>query len=146
MPSAGRSSQKRNLTMSVITSEMQVHWHSLQPLFLIRDEAEYDEAIVTLNALLDEVGNDEQHPLSELLNVLGTVIHAYEEKHYPIPECSGIDVLQALMEEHQLEPASLPELGEPNIVAQILNEERELTVSQIRALAARFRISPAAFV
>lgn len=146
MPSAGRNSRKRNLTMSVITSEMQVHWHSLQPLFLIRDEAEYDEAIATLNALLDEVGNNEQHPLSELLNVLGTVIHAYEEKHYPIPECSGIDVLQALMEEHQLEPAALPELGAPNIVAQILNEERELTVSQIRALAARFRISPAAFV
>ena len=132
--------------MSVITSEMQAHWRSLQPLFLIRDEAEYDEAIATLNALLDEVGNDEQHPLSELLNVLGTVIHAYEEKHYPIPECRGIDILQALMEEHQLEPAALPELGAPDIVAQILNEERELTVSQIRALAARFRISPAAFV
>lgn len=146
MPSAGRSSQKRNLIMSIITSEMQAHWRSLQPLFLIRDEAEYDAAIATLNALLDEVGNDEQHPLSELLNVLGTVIHAYEEKHYPIPECSGIDVLQALMEEHQLEPAALPELGAPNIVEQILNEERELTVSQIRALAARFRISPAAFV
>ena len=146
MPSAGRSSQKRNLIMSVITSEMKAHWHSLQPLFSIRDEAEYDEAIATLNALLDEVGNDEQHPLSELLNVLGTVIHACEEKHYPIPEYSGIDVLQALMEEHQLEPAALPELGAPDIVEQILNEERELTVSQIHALAARFRISPAAFV
>ena len=42
--------------------------------------------IATLNALIDEVGTNEQHPLYELLDTLGTVIHAYEEKHYPIPE------------------------------------------------------------
>jgi len=90
--------------MSVIAKDIQTHWRILQPLLSIRDEAEYDKAIATLNALIDEVGTDEQHPLYELLDTLGTVIHAYEEKHHPIPECSGVEVLKLLMEEHQLEP------------------------------------------
>ena len=75
--------------MSVIAKDIQTHWRVLQPLFSIRNEKEYDKAIVTLNALIDEVGTDEQHPLYELLDTLGTVIHAYEEKHHPILGCDG---------------------------------------------------------
>ena len=132
--------------MSVIAKDIQTHWRVLQPLFSIRDEAEYDRAIATLNALIDEVGTNEQHPLYELLDTLGTVIHAYEEKHHPIPECSGVEVLKLLMEEHQLEPSDLTELGPPNIVLEILNEKRELTVTHIHTLAETFQVSPAVFV
>ena len=77
--------------MSVIGKDIQTHWRILQPLLSIRDEAEYDKAIATLNALIDEVGTDEQHPLYELLDTLGTLIHAYEEKHHPICECDGVE-------------------------------------------------------
>ena len=132
--------------MSVIAEDILTHWRIVQPLFSIRDEAEYDRAISTLNALIDEVGTDEQHPLYELLDTLGTVIHAYEEKHHPIPECSGVEVLKLLIEEHQLEPTDLPELGAPDIVLEILNGERELTVTHIHALAKVFQVSPAVFV
>lgn len=132
--------------VSLIAKDIQAHWRVLQPLFLIRDEAEYDKAILTLNALIDEVGTDEQHPLYELLDTLGTVIQAYEEKHHPIPECSGIEVLKLLMEEHRLEPADLPDLGPPDFVLEILNGERDLTVTHIRTLAERFQVSPAVFV
>ena len=132
--------------MSVIAKDIQTHWRILQPLLSIRDEAEYDKAIATLNALIDEVGTDEQHPLYELLDTLGTVIHAYEEKHHPIPECSGVEVLKLLMEEHQLEPGDLSELGPSDIVLEILKGERDLTVTHIHALAERFQVSPAVFV
>ncbi len=132
--------------MSVISEEIQVHWRVVQPLFSIRDEKEYDKAITTLNTLIDEVGNDEQHPLYELLDTLGTVIHAYEEKNHSIPECSGVEVLRLLMEEHQLEPSDLTELGPPNIVLEILSGDRDLTVTHIRALAETFQVSPAVFV
>ena len=132
--------------MNVITKDIQAHWRVVQPLFSIRDEDEYDKAIATLNALIDEVGTDEQHPLYELLDTLGTVIHAYEEKRYPIPECNGIEVLKFLMEEHQLEPADLPELGPPGIVLEILNGERDLTVTHIRTLAERFQVASAVFI
>ena len=120
--------------------------HIIQPLFSIRDENEYDEAITTLNALIDEVGTNEQHPLYELLDTLGTIIHAYEEKHHPIPECSGVEALKFLMEEHQLEPVDLPNLGPSDVVLEILNGERDLTVPHIRTLAERFQVSPAVFV
>ena len=132
--------------MSVIAKEIQMHWRVVQPLFLIRDEEEYDKAIATLNALIDEVGTNEQHPLYELLDTLGTVIHAYEEKHYPIPECSGIELLKFLMEEHQLEPSDLSALGSPEIVLEILKGEQDLTVTHIHVLAEAFQVSPAVFV
>ena len=132
--------------MSVIAKDILTHWRIVQPLFSMRDEDEYDKAIVTLNTLIDEVGTDEQHPLYELLDTLGTVVHAYEERHHPIPECNGVEVLKLLMEEHQLEPADLTELGPPDIVLEILNRKRDLTVTHIHALAETFQVSPAVFV
>ena len=86
--------------MSVVPEDIQLHWRILQPLFSIRNESEYNLAIERLNALIDEIGANQQHPLYGLLDTLGTVIHAYEEKHYPMPECSGVEIFQHLMEEH----------------------------------------------
>ena len=132
--------------MSVIAKDIQRHWRVVQPLFSIRNEGEYDKAVATLNALIDEVGTNEQHPLYELLDTLGTIIHAYEEKYHPIPECSGIEVLKFLMEEHQIELSDLSALGPPDIVLEILKGERDLTVTHIHALAEMFQVSPAVFV
>ena len=132
--------------MNVIAKDIQSHWRIVQPIFSVRDENEYDKAVETLNVLIDEVGTDEEHPLYELLDTLGTVIHAYEEKHYPVPECSGVEALKFLMEEHQLEPKDMPNLGSSDTVLEILNGDRDLTVTHIRTLAERFQISPAVFV
>jgi HTH-type transcriptional regulator / antitoxin HigA len=117
-----------------------------EQLLSIRNEREYDLAVERLNRLLDEVGTDEQHPLYTLLDTLGTLIHAYEEEHHPIPECSGADVLRLLMEEHALTQSDLPEIGSQGVVSEILRGKRELNVRQIRALATRFHVSPAVFI
>jgi HTH-type transcriptional regulator / antitoxin HigA len=132
--------------MTAIPQELQQHWTALSPLLSIRNEHEYDVAVERLNHLLDEVGTDEQHPLYTLLDTLGTLMHAYEEQHYPMPECSGADVLRFLMEEHGLTQADLPEVGSQGVVSDILRGKRELNVRQIRALAKRFRVSPAVFI
>ncbi|MDE0088531.1 MAG: transcriptional regulator [Candidatus Poribacteria bacterium] len=132
--------------MSFNLKEIQVHWSVVQPLFLIRNEKEYDKAVTVLNELIDEVGTDEKHSLYGLLDTLGTVIHAYEDKHHPIPECSGVEMLQFLMKEHQLKPSDLPELGTPDTVSEILEGKRELTVKHIHTLAVRFQVAPAVFV
>ena len=60
--------------MNVIAEDIQAHWNVVCPLFSIRNEHEYDLAIERLNALIDEVGTNEQHPLYELLDTLGAVI------------------------------------------------------------------------
>lgn len=132
--------------MNVLTKDIQIHWATVSPLLSIRNEREYDSAVKRLNKLLDEIGTDEHHPLYGFLDTLGTLIHAYEEEHYPMPESSGADVLRFLMEEHNLTPPDLPEIGPPNVVSGILNAKRQLDVTQIRALAKRFHVSPAVFV
>ena len=132
--------------MNLLTEDIQAHWLAVQPILSIRNEDEYDIAIERLNALIDEVGTDERHPLYDLLDTLGTVIYAYEEKHYPVPECDGIEVLQFLMEEHDLSRDDLPELGTSDTLSRILDGRQELTIRQIRSLAERFHVSPATFV
>ena len=107
---------------------------------------DYELAVDRLNLLVNEVGTDEQHPLYDLLDVLGTVVHAYEEQHYPLPICSGAEILRFLMEEHGLTASDLPELGSPDRVSDILAGKRELDVGQIRTLAKRFHVSPAVFI
>ena len=132
--------------MSIITQNIQKHWHAICPLFVIHNEDDFDMAVERLNHLSDDVDNNERHPVYELLDTLGTVIHAYEEKHYPVPESSGIEMLQFFMNEHGLLISDLQEIGSPNTVSEILDGKRELTVKQIRALAERFHVSPAVFI
>jgi HTH-type transcriptional regulator/antitoxin HigA len=132
--------------MSTITQDIQSYWPAISPLLAIRNEREYDLAVERLNSLLDEVGTNEQHPLYTLLDTLGIVLHAYEEQHQPMPECSGANVLRFLMEEHGLAQSELPDVGSQGVISEILHGKRELNVRQIRALAKRFHVSPAVFV
>src|SRR5687767_7320836 len=106
--------------MSALRKETQEHWQAIGPLLTIRDERDYAAAIERLDSLLTEIGDNEQHPLYGLLDTLGTLIHAYKEEHVPIPEASGPEVLEYLMEEHGLSPEDLPELGGARVVHAIL--------------------------
>ena len=46
-------------------------------------EAEYDELVELLDQLIDEVGEDETHPLASLMEVIGVLIEKYEDEHVP---------------------------------------------------------------
>jgi len=63
-----------------------------------------------------------------------------------MPKVRGAEMLRFLMEEHGLAQSDLPEIGSQGVVSEILNGKRELNVRQIRALARRFKVSPAVFV
>jgi HTH-type transcriptional regulator/antitoxin HigA len=132
--------------MTFATPELQIHWQPIAPLLTIRNEREYNAAVKRLNELVDEIGDNEKHPLYSLLDTLGILIEVYEEEHHPIPEASGADVLRFLIEEHGLTQSSLPEIGSQGVVSEILNGKRELNVRQIRKLAERFHVSPAIFM
>lgn len=132
--------------MSVMTKDIERHWAVIRPLFSLQSEREYNLAIQRIDELVDEIGTDEQHPLYELLDTLGTIVHAYEEQHHKIPECNGAETLRFLMDEHGLTQSDLPEVGSQGVVSEILSGKRDLNVRQIRALAKRFNVSPAVFV
>lgn len=130
----------------MIPETLTPHWIALQPYLSIQSEADYDRAIQQLNELLDEIGTDQTHPLYEFLDTLGNLLHLYEEEHESFPEASGQEILQYLMEDHDLRQADLPEIGSQGVVSEILHGKRSLNVRQIRALAQRFQVSPAVFL
>lgn len=132
--------------MNITVESIMEHWTPISHLFSVKSEEEYDRAIGLLNSLMDEIGTDEQHPLYELLDTLGTLIHTYEEKNYPMPDCDAIGMLCFFMKEHGLTPSNLPEIGSEKIVSEIISGKRELSVREIRLLAKRFHVSPAVFV
>ena len=132
--------------MTTFPRELQCHWAAVSPFLSIRSEEEYDLATARLHSLMDEIGTDEQHPLYTLLDTLGTLMHAYEERHHPMPECSGGDILRFLLDEHGLTQSDLPEIGSQGVVSEILRGKRALNVRQIRALAKRFHVSPSVFI
>ncbi len=132
--------------MTLVNDQIQTYWTNIAPLLIIRNEREYNAAVKRMNELLDEIGTNEKHPLYSLLDTLATLIHAYEEEHYPIPASTGADVLRFLMEEHGVTQSDLPEVGSQGVVSEILNGKRELNVRQIRVLAERFKVSTAVFV
>src|SRR3569833_704081 len=63
------------------------------------------------------------------------LVKAYESKHYPVPTASVADVIQYLMEQHDLTPANItPILGTRSRVSEVLNGKRPLSLSMIRRL------------
>jgi HTH-type transcriptional regulator/antitoxin HigA len=132
--------------MNTLTVELKNHWFALRPMLTIRNSSEYDRAIKRLNQLLDEIGDDEKHPLRGLLDVLSTLIYVYEEEHIPLPEVNGAEMLRFFMEEHGLTQSDRSEVGSQGVISEILNVKRELNVRQIRSLAARFHVSPSVFI
>ena len=57
---------------------------SLVQLRPIHDEAGYNQLVILMNSLLDEVGEDEDHALSGLLELVGDIVSRYEREHYVI--------------------------------------------------------------
>ena len=46
-------------------------------------ESEYQRLVAVLDDLIDVVGEDENHPLASLMEVIGVLVEKYEEEHVP---------------------------------------------------------------
>ena len=108
------------------------------PIGVLRSEKDYRKPMAMLDEIIDEIGQDEAHPLADLAEALAVFIHSYEETHAKIPEATGPEILRSLMETHGLTQSELPEIGSQGVVSEILSGERELNIRQIRHLAKRF--------
>jgi HTH-type transcriptional regulator/antitoxin HigA len=119
---------------------------TLVPLGTLRTKKDYTRAVEMLDAILDEVGEDEKHPMAELADAISVFIEKYEAEHVPIPADKPAVVLKFLMREHDLRQSDLPEIGSQGVVSEVLTGKRELNARQIKRLAKRFNVSPAVFV
>lgn len=116
------------------------------PLGTLRTKKEFTRAVDMLDAILDEIGEDEKHPMAELADALGVFIEKYEAEHVRIPAATPTAMLKFLMQQHGLRQSDLPEIGSQGVVSEVLAGKRELNARQIKRLAKRFGVSPAVFV
>lgn len=119
---------------------------TLLPLGTLHTKKDYVRAVEMLDAILDEIGEDEKHPMAELADAISVFIEKYETEHVPIPSLKPAAVLKFLMSEHDLRQTDLPEIGSQGVVSEVLTGKRELNTRQIKRLAKRFNVSPAVFI
>ena len=113
----------------------------------IHSEDEYEDNVAFMNSLLDVVGDDEEHELADLLDLVGQLVQDYEDTHHAIPDAAPHEVLRFLLDQHELNQSDLAkEIGGQSVVSAILNGKREINARQAKALAARFQVSVAAFL
>ena len=133
--------------MNTQLKEIAKVWPDIQSIFSVpHNEKDYIKLVNLLDSVIDEVGDNESHPLSSLMETIGSLIEAYESQNIPDIEGNPIDTLKALMEEHGLKQSDLPELGSQGVISEILSYKRQLNVRQIKFLSKRFNVSPAVFV
>jgi HTH-type transcriptional regulator / antitoxin HigA len=105
----------------------------------IRSEADYQAALVEIGRLW---GARLGTPEGDRLDVLATLIDAYEAEHDPIDPPDPIDAIRFRMEQQGLTRKDLERvLGTRTRVSEILNRRRNLSIGMIRRLHAEFGIS-----
>ena len=52
-------------------------------VYVPHTEQEYDQMVAFLDELVDQVGEDETHPLASLMDVIGTLVEKYESENVP---------------------------------------------------------------
>ena len=95
----------------------------------IRNEADYRQTLAEVAALM-VAGPDT--PQGEKLDVLTTLLEAYERRHYPVDFPDPVDAIKFEMQRRGLSAADLePMIGKRNRVYEVLNHKRSLSLKMI---------------
>lgn len=98
----------------------------------IKNHRDYERALMEVDRLMDATPNT---PQGDRLDVLATLVAAWEEKHYPIEPPDAIEAIRFAMEQRGLTRRDLePFIGSRARVAEVLNRRRSLTLAMIRRL------------
>lgn len=100
----------------------------------IRTKADYRRALREVSALVD-LDPRPNSPEGERLDVLATLIEAWERKRYPIEAPDAVEAIKFRMEQQGLAPRDLqPMIGGLNRVYEVLARRRPLTMAMVRRL------------
>jgi HTH-type transcriptional regulator/antitoxin HigA len=98
----------------------------------IKTERNYQMALNQIEGLMDARPNT---PEGDRLDVLVTLVQAWEEKHHAIDAPDPVDAIEFAMERRGLTRRDLePFIGSRARVAEVLNHKRSLTLAMIRRL------------
>jgi HTH-type transcriptional regulator/antitoxin HigA len=107
---------------------------NLQPLDLhpLKTESEYEAALLEIESLLEVPPGT---PEAARLDLLATLVDAYEREHFPIPLPDPIEAIRFYLESRGLDAQVLiPILGDQEQVNQVLNRQQPLSLEMIRQL------------
>ena len=100
----------------------------------IHSEADYQATLKEISGLM-ESDPDIGTPAGDRLDVLVTLVQAYEAKHHPITSPDPVEAIKFRMEQSGLSVKDLePVIGKSNRVYEVLNHKRPLTLRMIRNL------------
>lgn len=105
----------------------------------IRTKADYKNAMAEVERLWGAKSGTAQ---GDRLDVLVTLIEAYEVKHFPMDPPDPIEAIQFRIEQQGLNRKDLePLIGTRARVAEVMNRKRSLSIDMIRRLHERLGIS-----
>ena len=95
----------------------------------IRTKRDYPRALKEIEQLMDAKRGT---PEGDRLDVLVTLVEAWEAKHYPIDLPDPVEAIKYHMEQKGLEPRDLVRfIGSRNRVYEVLNRKRPLTLRMV---------------
>lgn len=104
----------------------------------IHTEADYRATLREIETLMTATAGS---PEGDRLDVLATLVEAYERAHFPMDLPDPIEAIKFVMEQRGLSAKDLePAIGRLNRVYEVLNRRRPLTLAMIRNLHASFGI------
>src|SRR4051794_22967744 len=104
----------------------------------IRSDQGYRRMLKQIDGLMDARRNT---PEGDRLDVMTTLVEAWERRHHPLDPPDPIEAIRFAMEQHGLTRSDLePLIGSRARVAEILNRRRDLTLSMIRRLHQQLHI------
>lgn len=113
---------------------------------MVRIKADYTQARATINALLDEISDDENHPLADVLDYLADQVKAYEDAQFKIPNAEPKEVLRFLMDQHKLKQEDLGMCAPQSRISDILNGRRSISKEIAKRLGQHFHVHADVFL
>ena len=100
----------------------------------IRTAKDHKAVLVEISKLM-ESDPDIGTPKGDRLDVLVTLVQAYETRHFPMALPDPVEAIKFRMEQQGLKPKDLePMIGKSNRVYEVLSRKRSLTIGMIRKL------------
>lgn len=110
----------------------------------IRTKSDYRAVLKEIGGLMSARAGS---PEGERLDVLVTLVEAYERKHFPMELPDPVEAIRFAMEKNGLAPKDLvPMIGQINRVYEVLNGKRPLTLQMIRRLHSELGIPAEALI
>lgn len=104
----------------------------------IRTKSDYNNALKRIEEIIAKNPRKGSSLFNEL-DVLGILVSAYEDIHFPIEAPDPVETIKHVMEENGLKQKDLiPYFGSKGLVSEFLNYKRKLTINSIKSLHEAF--------